>query len=373
MWGDRGFFLSILQVRYVTMPGMGDEKITYRDAGVDIDAGNEAVERIKKILKSSSRIVPGGEEVGGIGGFAGAFRPFLTGYKDPLLVASTDSVGTKILIAIKHKILDGVGQDVVAMCVNDVIVGGARPLFFLDYIGTGHLDPDEIEILVGSVHNACVESDCLLIGGEIAEISTMYDPGQTDLAGFTVGVVDSEKVIDGTNVKTGDVVLGLGSSGIHSNGFSLVRKLMEKENWNLDEPLAGNETILIRTILEPTKLYVRPVMKLIEELGDGVKACAHITGGGLLENIPRSIPSGLGVKIDPGTWPRQPIFDLLQKAANLPDDEMHRTFNCGVGFTVVVNPEDVAKAVEVLESVGESVYRIGEVVERKGNQAGVIM
>jgi phosphoribosylformylglycinamidine cyclo-ligase len=352
---------------------MNEERLTYRDAGVNIDAGNEAVERIKKILKQSQRKVTGGEEVGGIGGFSGLFRPFLAGYRNPLLVASTDSVGTKILIAIKHKILDGIGQDCVAMCVNDIIVGGARPLFFLDYIGTGHLDPDEIEILVGSVHRACVESDCLLIGGEIAEISTMYDPGQTDLAGFVVGIVDSDRVIDGRDVKPGDILLGLASSGIHSNGFSLVRKLMEMGTWELDSPLPGCEPTLIRTILEPTKLYVRPLMKLIDELGAGVKACAHITGGGLLENIPRSMPSELGVRIDHTTWTRQSIFYLIQECAHLPDDEMYRTFNCGIGFTIIVSPWDVERASRILEDAGEKVYKIGEVVIRKGDQSGVVI
>ncbi len=352
---------------------MTDDKITYKDSGVDIDAGNEAVERIKTILKSSSRMVPGGEVVGGIGGFAGAFRPFLQGYKDPLLVAATDSVGTKILIALEHKKIDGIGQDVVAMCVNDLIVGGARPLFFLDYIGTGNVDPDEIEILVGSVNRACEDSDCLLIGGEIAEISTMYDPGQTDLAGFSVGVVDRDKVIDGKTVQPGDIVLGLGSSGIHSNGFSLVRKLMDLGQWKMDEILPGCDSPFIDTILEPTKLYVRPLMALIDEIGDGVKACAHITGGGLTENIPRSIPENLGVKINTGSWEKLAIFDHLQKAANLPDDEMYRTFNCGIGFTIIVSPENVERASETLQNSGETVYRIGEVVSKEPSDPGVIL
>ncbi|MCX6645560.1 MAG: phosphoribosylformylglycinamidine cyclo-ligase [bacterium] len=352
---------------------MSEKKLTYRDAGVDIDAGNEAVERIKKILKSSSRIVPGGEEVGGIGGFSGLFRPKLGNYRNPLLVASTDSVGTKILIAIQHKILEGIGQDCVAMCVNDVIVGGARPLFFLDYIGTGHISPDEIEILVGSINRACEESDCLLIGGEIAEISTMYDPGQTDLAGFVVGIVDSDRVIDGHDVKPGDTLLGIASSGIHSNGFSLVRKLMEMGTWELESPLSGSEKPLIREILEPTRLYVRPLLKLIDELGAGVKACAHITGGGLLENIIRSMPAGLGVRIDHTTWQRQLVFHLIQQTAQLPDNEMYRTFNCGIGFTVIVSPWDAERAVNILEGAGEKVYKIGEVVERRGDQPGVVI
>jgi len=350
-----------------------DEKITYRDAGVDIDKGNEAVDRIRAILSGSSRTVTGGEEVGDIGGFAGAFRPFLSGYEDPLLVAATDSVGSKILIAFKHKKLDSIGQDVVAMCVNDLIVGGARPLFFLDYVGTGKLDPDEIEAMVGSVHRACEESDCLLIGGECAEIPAMYDPGKTDLAGFTVGIVDRDKVIDGSSVVPGDIVIGLASSGIHSNGFTLVRKLMEVGGWDLDSTPKGFEKSLIDTILEPTKLYVRPLMTLIDKIGDGVKACAHITGGGLLENIPRSIPKGLGVTLKAGSWTVQPIFELIQKTANLPDNEMYRTFNCGIGFVVITSSENAYKAEEILGEAGETVFRIGEITQRGENSEPTVI
>ncbi len=337
------------------------DPITYRDAGVDIDAGNEAVERIKNILRGSPRNVAGGEEVGELGGFAGAFRPFLEGYKDPLLVASTDGVGTKLLIALENGRLDGVGQDLVAMCVNDLIVGGARPLFFLDYIATAKLDPDEIETIVGSIQNACKESDCLLIGGECAEMPGMYAPGHTDLAGFSVGVVDKSKVIDGSAVKPGDIVLGLASSGIHSNGFSLVRKVIEQAGWKMNETLPGCDKSLLETVLEPTKLYVKPAMALIDEIGDRVKACAHITGGGIIENIPRSIPDGLGVSIKYGSWPEHAIFGLIREAANLPDDEMYRTFNCGIGFTVVVSPENAEVAVAILTESGETVYRIGEI------------
>ena len=230
------------------------DPLTYRDAGVDIDAGNEAVNRIRRILAGRPRKVPGGEVVGGIGGFAGCFRPFLAGYDDPLLVAATDSVGTKILIALEHNRLVGVGQDAVAMCVNDLVVAGVRPLFFLDYIGINKIDPDQIEGIVASIQRACEESECLLIGGEIAEMPAMYAPGHTDLAGFAVGIADAGKLIDGAAVRPGDIILGLASSGLHSNGFTLVRKLVEREGWKWDETLPECDAPLLETVLRPTKL-----------------------------------------------------------------------------------------------------------------------
>jgi len=343
------------------------DPITYRDAGVDIDAGNEAVRRIKKMLSGSPRKVSGGEEIGGIGGFSGLFRPSLTGMTEPLLVASTDGVGTKLLLALEHNRLETIGQDLVAMCVNDVIVTGARPIIFLDYIATAKLEPDQIEIIVRSIQTACVECDCLLIGGECAEMPGMYAPGHTDLAGFAVGIVDRPKAIDGSTVKAGDAVLGLASSGLHSNGFSLVRKVIEQEGWKCDEKLAGCDTVMLDTVLEPTRLYVKPMLTLFEALGTGVKggvkACAHITGGGLTENIPRVIPKGLGVLLKAGSWHEHAIFGLIKDAARLSSKEMYRTFNCGIGFVAVVAPKDVEVAVAVLEESGEKVFGIGEIVE----------
>ncbi|MFH1677041.1 MAG: phosphoribosylformylglycinamidine cyclo-ligase [bacterium] len=345
-----------------------DDRITYRDAGVNIDAGNEAVERIREILSGSNRRVSGCEEVGGIGGFSGAIRPFLQGYTDPLLIGSTDGVGTKLLLALEYGRLDDVGQDLVAMCVNDLVVCGARPLFFLDYIATAKLDPDEIEVIVTSVQAACEESDCLLIGGETAEMPGMYAPGHTDLAGFAVGIVDRKKIIDGHRVKPGDVVLGIASSGIHSNGFSLVRKVIERAGWLPNEVLEGCESPLIDIVLKPTKLYVRPLLKLFEELGTSVKACAHITGGGLTENIPRVIPDTCSVILHRKSWPEPPIFGKIIGMANLPDDEADRTFNRGIGCAVVVDSKKAGKAVKVLESSGETVWKIGEIIERKKNK-----
>lgn len=337
------------------------DPISYKDAGVDVDAGNEAVERIKRILKDRPKKVPGGEIIGGIGGFAGCFRPILEGYKDPLLVGATDGVGTKLLIALEHNRLESIGQDLVAMCVNDLIVGGARPLFFLDYLATAKLDPDQVETIVGSIQSACEESECLLIGGECAEMPGMYAPGHTDLAGFALGIVDSGKVIDGSTVKSGDAVIGIASSGLHSNGFSLVRKVIKKFGWKMDETL-------LDMVLTPTKLYVKPLLALYDELGTGkdgeVKAVAHITGGGLTENIPRVIPDTCAVKLNRSSWTEPGIFLRIKDAAGLPDEEMDRTFNRGIGCVVVVGSENTNKAIEVLEKAGETVYRIGEILER---------
>jgi len=353
-----------------------DEKITYKNAGVDIDAGNEAVRRIKNILAGSPRIVDGGEELGKIGGFSGVFRPFLKHMEDPLLVASTDGVGTKLLLALEHNKLDGVGRDLVAMSVNDLIVCGAMPIFFLDYIATAKLEPDQIEKIVGSINQACRESDCLLIGGECAEMPGMYAPGHTDLAGFAVGLVDRTELIDGSTVKPGDIVMGIASSGLHSNGFSLVRKVIEKAGWKCDDKLPGCSEVMIDTVMEPTKLYVNPLKILFKELGTGpnggVKACAHITGGGLLENVHRVIPDGLGINFKKGSWDRHAIFGLIQEVAKISDEEMLRTFNCGIGMTVIVGKENAYKVEEVLGGVGEKVYRIGEIVERPMNHPPVV-
>ncbi len=344
------------------------DPITYRDAGVDIDAGDEAVRRIKGILAGTPRKVAGGEEIGGIGGFSGLFKPYLEGMTEPLLVGSTDSVGTKILLALKHGILDGVGQDVVAMCVNDLIVCGARPIFFLDYIATNKLDPDQIEALVASIQRACEESDCLLIGGETAEMPAMYAPGHTDLAGFAIGIVDKPKVIDHSSVSAGDIVLGLASNGLHSNGFTLINKLIDLGKLSSDEAS-------IKSMLAPTRLYVRSIVRLCEELGtgaEGVKACAHITGGGLLENIARVIPDGLAAKLSRKSWKEHPLFGVVRDAAGLPDDEMDRTFNMGVGFVVVVPAANVNKAEVILGEAGEVVYRMGEITESREGAKVVI-
>jgi phosphoribosylformylglycinamidine cyclo-ligase len=353
------------------MPNMS-EPITYKDAGVDIDAGNEAVERIKKVLKGTPRKVVGGEEVGGIGGFSGLFRPFLRHYADPLLVSSTDGVGTKLLLALENNMLTGIGQDLVAMIVNDLVVTGARPLFFLDYIATGKLDPAQIETIIKSIQRACEESDCLLVGGECAEMPGMYAPGHTDLAGFGVGIVDRESIIDGTGLQSGDIVLGLASSGFHSNGFSLVRKVIERKSFpSNDIVLDVSGKTVLEQFLEPTRLYVKPLMALFTELGTGshgsVKACAHVTGGGLIENPARVIPENLAIEIKRDSWPEPAVFQWLKAVADLPDHEMDRTFNRGIGFVVVVSNTRAQWAKEVLEKQGEKVYEIGRIIDRPKN------
>jgi phosphoribosylformylglycinamidine cyclo-ligase len=344
------------------------DPLTYRDAGVDIDAGNEAVKRIKRILGRSPRSVTGGAELGGVGGFSALFRPSLDGYTDPLLVSSTDGVGTKLLLALEHNRLDTIGQDLVAMCVNDLVVCGARPLFFLDYIATAKLDPEQIETIVGSIQSACEESDCLLVGGECAEMPGMYAPGHTDLAGFSVGIVDRPKVIDGTAVEPGDVVLGLASSGFHSNGFSLVRKVIERGGWKPDDCVPGSGENLIKTILKPTRLYVRSIISVCTALGIGksgaIHACAHITGGGLTENLNRVIPESVSAEICRGSWPEPVVFQWVQSEANLPDVEMDRTFNRGIGMMLVVDKNKVEAVKSHLEGVGEQVYNIGVITKR---------
>jgi len=354
-----------------------DDRLTYRDAGVDIDAGNEAVERIRRVLKGTPRKVAGGEEVGGIGGFSGLFRPFLKAYKDPLLVSSTDGVGTKLLLALEHNKLAGVGQDLVAMVVNDLIVTGARPLFFLDYIATGKLDPGQIEVIIKSIQKACEISDCLLVGGECAEMPGMYAPGHTDLAGFGVGIVDRGKVIDGSAVEAGDVVLGLASSGFHSNGFSLVRKVIERGGLNLDESLPGSRETMLDSILKPTRLYVRPILALCAEFGSGpggsIRACAHITGGGLIENPARVIPDYLAVEIRRASWTEPSMFHRIKEITKLPDSEMDRTFNRGIGFMVIVAEKQAETAKSFLTQLGETVYDLGMIIGRLPDAPPVVI
>jgi phosphoribosylformylglycinamidine cyclo-ligase len=354
------------------------EPLTYRDAGVDIDAGNEAVDRIKNILKGTPRKVAGGEEVGGIGGFSGLFRPFLRSYSDPLLVSSTDGVGTKLLLALKYDRMDWIGQDLVGMIVNDLIVVGARPLFFLDYIATAKLDPSQIAIIIRSIQKACEESDCLLVGGECAEMPGMYAPGHTDLAGFGVGMVDRDNVIDGTGVKVGDVVLGLPSSGFHSNGFSLVRKILEQTDFPLmDTSIEVGDKTSLESFLAPTRLYVRPMMKLIEILGAGqhgsIKACSHITGGGLIENPIRVIPKNTAIEFVRDSWPEPNVFKWIKEVANIEDSEMDRTFNRGIGFVIIVEQIRADLAKETLEKMGEKVYEIGRIVKRDPDKPQVII
>ena len=333
---------------------------SYRSAGVDITAGYKSVELMKSHIARTN--VPG--VVSGIGGFGGLFAPDLTGMKEPVLVSGTDGCGTKVKMAILMDKHDTIGIDAVAMCVNDIICCGAKPLFFLDYIACGKNVPEKIASIVAGVAEGCVQSGCALIGGETAEHPGMMPVEDYDLAGFAVGVVDKEKIIDNGRMQAGDVVIALASSGIHSNGFSLCRKVFDIDNNNpaLYEPCEalGGKTIA-ETLLTPTKIYVKSILALMEQVD--VKGVSHITGGGFYENIPRSIPDGLGAKIDKAAVRVLPIFDLIAKTGNIPERDMFNTFNMGVGMSVVVPAAQVELALEILKANGEDAYVIGEIVE----------
>ncbi|MEO6224894.1 MAG: phosphoribosylformylglycinamidine cyclo-ligase [Sphingomicrobium sp.] len=335
---------------------MKDKPLTYHDAGVSIAAGNALVKAIGPLARSTAR--PGADaELGGFGGF---FDLKAAGYDNPLLVAANDGVGTKLKLAIDAGRHDGVGIDLVAMCANDLIVQGAEPLFFLDYFATGKLDNAVAAAVVASIAEGCRRAGCALIGGETAEMPGMYAPGDYDLAGFCVGAVDRAKVLTGANIRPGDVILGLASSGVHSNGFSLVRRIIEQAEWNLDDPLpAANGQTLADTLLGPTKIYVRALLPLVQE--QRIHGLAHITGGGLLENIPRVLPDGCHAQVDVSRWPLPRIFQLLQQGGKIVPEELARTFNCGVGMAVIVAPDAVASLTQALTGAGESVLEIGRV------------
>ena len=332
---------------------------SYKEAGVDITAGYKAVELMKAHI---ARTMTAGV-CSGIGGFGGLFELDLTGITKPVLVSGTDGVGTKLkmaFIADKH---DTVGIDCVAMCVNDVICAGAKPLFFLDYIAVGKNFPEKIASIVSGVAEGCVQSGAALIGGETAEMPGFYPEDEYDLAGFTVGVVDKDKIIDNSKMKAGDVIIALPSSGVHSNGFSLVRKVFDVEKNDIKSPVAelGGKSIC-ETLLTPTKIYVKPVLALLDAV-DSVVGISHITGGGFYENIPRSIPDGLSAKIDRSAVKVLPIFELIAKTGNIPERDMFNTFNMGVGMSIILDKKDAEKALEVLKANGEDAYIIGEVVE----------
>ena len=333
---------------------------SYRSAGVDITAGYKSVELMKGSIARTN--VPG--VVSGIGGFGGLFAPDLTGMKEPVLVSGTDGCGTKVKMSILMDRHDTIGIDAVAMCVNDIICCGAKPLFFLDYIACGRNVPEKIAAIVSGVAEGCVQSGCALIGGETAEHPGMMPVEDYDLAGFAVGVVDKEKIIDSARMRPGDAVIALASSGIHSNGFSLCRKVFDVDNNNpaLYVPCddLGGKTIA-ETLLTPTKIYVRSILALMEQVD--VKGVSHITGGGFYENIPRSIPDGLGARIDKSAVRVLPIFDLIARTGNIPERDMFNTFNMGVGMSVVVPAAQADRALEVLRANGEDAYVIGEIVE----------
>ncbi len=340
--------------------------LTYRDSGVDIDAGNALVDRIKPMAASTAR--PGASA--GLGGFGAIFDPKAAGYRDPLLVSTTDGVGTKLLIANAVGRHDSVGIDLVAMCVNDLIVQGAEPTFFLDYFASAKLSVDVAADVVSGIAAGCREAGCALVGGETAELPGLYAPGDYDLAGFAVGVVERDHLITGEHIAQGDVVLGLGSSGVHSNGFSLVRKVVEMSGlgYGDDAPFAAGIT-LGDALLAPTRIYVRSCLPSMKE--GLIKGAAHITGGGLLENIPRVLPAGLGVAIDVSSWERPPVFSWLAQTGGVDDAEMLRTFNCGIGMVLVVAREHAAPVATALTAAGETVLTVGTVEERNLDDAAV--
>ncbi|MEK4009497.1 phosphoribosylformylglycinamidine cyclo-ligase [Paenibacillus sp. FSL H3-0333] len=330
----------------------------YKKAGVDIAAGNEAVERMKKHVKRTYRP----EVMTELGGFGALFGLNKDKYEEPVLVSGTDGVGTKLKIAFAADRHDTIGIDAVAMCVNDIVVQGAEPLFFLDYLACDKVVPEKIEAIVSGIAEGCHQAGCALIGGETAEMPGMYAAGEYDIAGFTVGVADKAKLVTGADIAPGDTVIGLASSGIHSNGFSLVRKLLlEEDGYGLDEVVPELGAPLADVLLAPTRIYVKPLLALLEQLP--VKGMAHITGGGFIENIPRVLPENVNVEINYGSWPIQPVFSLMQSKGQVSNRDMFTTFNMGVGLVLVVAEADGERALELLKASGEEAYRIGKVTE----------
>jgi len=334
--------------------------LSYKNAGVDIDAGNKLVDLIKPAIRSTHRP----EVMSSIGGFGGLFALQQDKYQEPILVSGTDGVGTKLRLAQQLKQHDSIGIDLVAMCVNDVIVQGAEPLFFLDYFATGKLAIDEAKQVVEGIAEGCRQSGAALIGGETAEMPGMYDDGEYDLAGFCVGVVERSKLIDGSKINDGDVIIGLPSSGIHSNGFSLVNKIIETTNTSLDEKIDGKP--LGELLLQPTIIYTNIVLSLIKNFA--VHGLCHITGGGLTENVPRVIPDGLVAQVDTSSWKRSVVFDWLQKMGQVEEEEMLRVFNCGIGMLVVLPEEQANEAIQLCQENNHQAVKIGEIKKSSTNQ-----
>ncbi|MEO8848007.1 MAG: phosphoribosylformylglycinamidine cyclo-ligase [Casimicrobiaceae bacterium] len=346
------------------MPANPPVSLSYRDAGVDIDAGDALVERIKPFARRTMRP----EVLAGIGGFGGLVE-IGKRFREPVLVAGTDGVGTKLKLAFTLDRHDSVGIDLVAMSVNDILVQGAEPLFFLDYFACGKLDVDVAADVIKGVAQGCEQAGCALIGGETAEMPGMYADGEYDLAGFAVGVVEKSAIIDGRDIVAGDAVIGLASSGVHSNGFSLVRRIVEASSARYDEPLGA--TTLGDALLAPTRIYVKPMLALMKVMP--VKGMAHITGGGIVDNVPRMLPANVAARVDGSSWQRPAIFDWLQRRGNVADAEMHRVFNCGIGMAVVVASADAAAALEFLGAQGERAMRIGSIVPRDSGAAATVV
>ena len=344
---------------------MSKQSLSYKDAGVDINAGNALVERIKPEVKRTTRA----EVIGGLGGF-GALCAIPSKYKEPILVSGTDGVGTKLRLAIDLKKHDTIGIDLVAMCVNDLVVQGAEPLFFLDYYATGKLDVDVAADVVKGIADGCVQSGCALVGGETAEMPGMYHEDDYDLAGFCVGVVEKSEIIDGSRVKNGDALIALGSSGPHSNGYSLVRKVIDVAGVNPATELLDNKP-LSEHILAPTKIYVKSVLALIKQAD--VHAIAHLTGGGFWENIPRVLPKNTKAVIDEKSWEWPSVFKWLQEKGNIDTYEMYRTFNCGVGMVIALPPEQVETALAILKQAGENAWLIGHIEHAEDDAEQVVI
>ena len=335
----------------------------YQKAGVDLAAADEAVELLKPLAKRTLRP----EVLSGLGGFGGLFALNQSKYKNPVLVSGTDGVGTKLKLAFELDSHETIGIDLVAMCVNDILVQGAEPLFFLDYLACGKLFPQKVEALVKGISEGCLQSGCALLGGETAEMPGMYKTAEYDLAGFAVGAVEREKLIDGSKIEAGNVLLGLASSGVHSNGFSLVHKILAENSQSINSTLPDTAETIGEALLTPTRIYVKSILKLLEAVD--VRGMSHITGGGLPGNVPRMLPENTVAEIEKSSWPDLPIFSFLRKESGLPDEELFPVFNMGIGFVICI-PESAEKiAKEILEQNGETVYRIGQIVS--GNKAEV--
>ncbi len=352
------------------------KETAYKQAGVDIDAAADLVERIKPHVKTTKR----SGVMDGLGGFGALFDLKETGYKDPVLVSGTDGVGTKIKIAIDTGKHDTIGIDAVAMCVNDIIVQGAEPLFFLDYFATGKLDNDVAESVIASVAEGCRQAGCALIGGETAEMPGLYAPGDYDLAGFSVGAVERDQMITGETIEDGDIILGLAASGLHSNGFSLVRRLVETtQGFDYDSPAPFSSTTqsLKEELLTPTKIYVKSILAALKEKDEQgrstIKGMAHITGGGFVENIPRVLPDGVAAQIDAASWPLPPVFKWLKEIGKLSVEDMTSTLNCGIGMIVICHPDHADSLSSILSGEGESVYTIGSITKRDVSDLSVII
>ncbi|HDD43449.1 MAG TPA: phosphoribosylformylglycinamidine cyclo-ligase [Candidatus Desulfofervidus auxilii] len=341
-----------------------EEELTYEKAGVSLKRASEAINRIKKLVRKTHRT----SVLSDIGHFAAFFAFDKERYKDPVLVSSTDGVGTKLKIAFMLDKHNTVGIDLVAMCVNDIIVHGATPLFFLDYIATGHLSPEKIEQIMEGIVEGCAQADCAIVGGEMAEMPDFYKPGEYDLAGFVVGIVDREKIIDGSEISVGHQIIGLASSGLHSNGYSLVRKLFfEQLKWPLDKYLESCQCTLGEELLKPTRIYVPAILNILKDFR--IAGMAHITGGGIPENLSRILPKGCKAVIKKGSWKIPPIFQIIQQTGKIKEEEMIRTFNCGIGLILVVNAKYCDEVMDRLRGLKETPYIIGEILERKENES----